>query len=41
MPALLRYGSGTVEAGSVMLHMAVDDQLLKRITKQINAAARS
>ena len=41
MPALLRYGSGTVEADPIMLHMAVDDQLLKRITKQINAAARS
>ena len=41
MPDLLRYGSGTVEADPVMLHMAVDDQLMKRITRQIKAAAKS
>lgn len=41
IPDLLRYGRGTVEADPVMLHMDVDDQLLKRITKQIKAAAKS
>ena len=39
MPDLMRYGRGTVEADPISLHMNVDDQLLKRITKQIRAAA--
>jgi hypothetical protein len=33
MPDMLRYGSGTVEADPISLHMSVDDQLMKRITK--------
>jgi hypothetical protein len=39
MPEMLRYGHGTVEADPISLHMSVDDQLMKRITKQIRAAA--
>lgn len=40
MPELMRYGRGTVEAEPISLHMTVDDQLGKRITRQIRAAAR-
>jgi hypothetical protein len=40
MPAMMRYGRGTVEADPISLHMSVDDQLMKRITKQIRAAAK-
>lgn len=41
MPELLRYGRGTVEADPVVLHMSVDDRLVKRISKQLQAAAKS
>ena len=41
MPNLMRYGRGAVDAGTVSLHMEMDDQLLKRITKQIKAATKS
>ena len=41
MPELLRYGSGTVEADPVFLHMDVDDELMKRIAKQLRTAAKS
>jgi hypothetical protein len=40
MPAMLRYGRGTVEADPISLRMRVDDQLMKRITKQVRAAAK-
>ena len=36
MPELLHYGRGTVELDPVLLHMEVDDKLLKRIHKQLN-----
>ena len=35
MPDMMRYGRGTVEADPISLHMSVDDQLLKSITRQI------
>ena len=41
MPAMMRYARGVVEADSVSLHMSVDDVLMKRITKQVRAAAKS
>jgi hypothetical protein len=41
MPQLMRYGRGTVEADPVVLHMSVDDRLLKAITRQVRAAAKS
>lgn len=40
MPQLLRHARGPVEADTILLHMDVDDQLVKRITKQVRAAAR-
>ncbi len=40
MPELVRHGLGTVEADPICLHMAVDDQLIRRITKQVKAAAK-
>lgn len=40
MSDLMRYGCGTVEAEPISLHMAVDDQLMKRITRQIKAAVK-
>ncbi len=40
MPELMRYGRGTVEAEPISLHMTVDDQLGKRIIRQVRAAAR-
>jgi hypothetical protein len=36
MPALLHYACGTVELDPVLLHMDVDDELLERISKQLN-----
>ena len=36
MPALLHYGCGTVELDPVLLHIEADDELLKRINKQLN-----
>jgi hypothetical protein len=41
MPELMRYGRGTIEADPVVLHMSVDDRLLKRITQQLRTAAKS
>ena len=41
MPDLMIRGRGTLEAEPIQLHMSVDDQLLKRITKQVRAAAMS
>ena len=41
MPAMMRYARGAVEADPVFLHMNVDDDLMKRITKQVRAAAKS
>lgn len=41
MPELMRYGRGTIQADPVVLHMSVDDRLLKRITKQLRTAANS
>ena len=35
MPDLMIRGRGTLEAEPIQLHMSVDDQLLKRITKQV------
>ena len=35
MPELMRHARGTVEADTISLHMDVDDQLIKRITKQV------
>jgi hypothetical protein len=40
MPDMMRYGRGTVDAEPISLHMSVDDQLLKSITRQIRAAAK-
>lgn len=40
MPDLMCHGRGTVEAETISLHISVDDQLLKRVTREINAAAR-
>ena len=40
MPDLMRHGSGTVEADPISLHMSVDDELLKRVTRQVRAAAK-
>ena len=40
MPEMLHYAHGsTVELDPVVLHMEVDDKLLKRITKQISGIA--
>ena len=41
MPELMRHARGTVEADTISLHMDVDDQLIKRITKQVRRAAKS
>jgi hypothetical protein len=41
MPELIRHGRGTVEADTISLHMDVDEQLVKRINKQVRAAAQS
>ena len=41
MPDVMIHGRGTIEMEPVQLHMSVDDQLLKRIRKQIQAAAKS
>ena len=41
MPELMRHARGTVEADTISLHMDVDDQLIKRITKQVRVAAKS
>ncbi|MCV7011308.1 hypothetical protein H7I40_02750 [Mycolicibacterium madagascariense] len=40
MPDLMRLGSGTVAAEPISLHMSVDDELLKRVTRQVRAAAK-
>jgi hypothetical protein len=39
MPEMLHYAHGTVELDPVVLHMDVDDKLLKRITKQLKEIA--
>lgn len=39
MPEVLRYASGTVAMDPVVLHMDVDDALLKRISGQVNTIA--
>ena len=41
MPELIRHARGMVEADTISLHMDVDNQLIKRITKQVRAAAKS
>ena len=41
MPELMRHVRGMVEADTISLHMDVDNQLIKRITKQVRAAAKS
>ena len=41
IPELMRHARGTVEADTISLHMDVDDRLVKRITKQVRAAAKS
>jgi hypothetical protein len=40
MPDMMRYGRGTVEAEPISLHMSVDHQLMKSITRQIKAAVK-
>jgi hypothetical protein len=40
MPELMRHGRGAVEADPIFLHMDVDDQLIKRIFKQVKTAAK-
>jgi hypothetical protein len=40
MPDMMRYGRGTVEAEPIALHMSVDDQLMKSITRQVKAAVK-
>lgn len=41
MPSVLRYAPGDVDFGSVTLEIVVDDRLIKRIDKQVRAAAKS
>lgn len=41
MPGVLRYAPGDVDFGSVTLEIVVDDRLIKRIDKQVRAAAKS
>jgi hypothetical protein len=40
MPDMMRYGRGQLEAEPISLHMSVDDGLMKRVTRQIRAAAQ-
>lgn len=40
MPDLMYSGPGTVEAEPISLHMSIDDQLMKRITRQVRAAMK-
>lgn len=40
MPDMMCHGRGTVEAEPISLHMSVDDLLLKRVTREIRAAAK-
>ncbi|HYO02423.1 MAG TPA: hypothetical protein VET27_11340, partial [Mycobacterium sp.] len=40
MPEMMRYARGTIEADAISLHMSIDDQLLKRITRQVRASAK-
>ncbi|MCV7240420.1 hypothetical protein [Mycolicibacterium celeriflavum] len=40
MPAVLRYAPGDVDFGSITLEIVVDDDLIKRIEKQVRAAAK-
>ncbi len=37
MPDMMRHSHGTVEAELISLHMSSDDQLMKRITRQLRA----
>jgi hypothetical protein len=39
MPAMLRYARGVVKLDPVVLHMEVDDELVKRISRQLSAIA--
>ena len=41
MPELIRHARGRSRPTQSSLHMDVDDQLIKRITKQVRAAAKS
>jgi hypothetical protein len=41
MPGMMIHGRGTVEADPISLHTSVDDVLMKRITKQVRAAAKA
>ena len=36
LPLVLHYGSGTIELDPVLLHIEADEELLKRIRKQLN-----
>ena len=35
-PEMLHYARGTIELDPVLLHMEADDELLARISKQLN-----
>lgn len=37
MPDMMRHSHGTVEAEPISLHMSFDDQLMKRVTRQLRA----
>jgi hypothetical protein len=39
MPEMLHYAHGAVELDPVVLHMDVEDELLKRITKRLSEIA--
>jgi len=39
MPELLHYARGTIELDPVLLHIEADDELLERISKQLNQIA--
>nr|WP_090339693.1 hypothetical protein [Mycolicibacterium malmesburyense]CRL68176.1 hypothetical protein CPGR_00765 [Mycolicibacterium malmesburyense] len=41
MPSVLRYAPGDVDFGSITLEMVADERLIKRIAKQVRAAAKS
>ena len=40
MPDMMRNARGTVEADPISLHMSVDDELMKSITRQVKAAVK-
>jgi hypothetical protein len=41
MPELIRHACGTVEADPLVLYVHIDDRLVKRITAQLRAVAKS